>query len=200
MIIKYSQMHRADKYWQHSSTIWPVWLNGGMVLYELVVRTPLLSLKFQISRLFWARNFDIQAIIEWRFTLTRVGDMIITYSLHLRCFWMHLWTQYVTCKGCKTYSVSIHKIPLSCKYHFFILKGLFKYIWHLWPLSIYVSQHYNRLCCQVTGRNWLYEGQQRFWCKWSDKASILRYYIWRMMLLYIRLELDYLQKLSWVSK
>ena len=28
MIIAYSQMHRSDKYSQHSSIIWPVWLNG----------------------------------------------------------------------------------------------------------------------------------------------------------------------------
>ena len=28
MIITYSQMHRTDKYSQHSSIIWPVWLNG----------------------------------------------------------------------------------------------------------------------------------------------------------------------------
>ena len=28
MIITYSQMHRTDKYSQHSSIIWPVWVNG----------------------------------------------------------------------------------------------------------------------------------------------------------------------------
>ena len=28
MIKTYSQMHRTDKYSQHSSIIWPVWLNG----------------------------------------------------------------------------------------------------------------------------------------------------------------------------
>ena len=28
MIITYSQMHRTDKQSQHSSFIWPVWLNG----------------------------------------------------------------------------------------------------------------------------------------------------------------------------
>ena len=27
MIRRYSQMHRADKYSQHSSVIWPVWQN-----------------------------------------------------------------------------------------------------------------------------------------------------------------------------
>ena len=28
MIKAYSQMHRTDKYSQHSSIIWPAWLNG----------------------------------------------------------------------------------------------------------------------------------------------------------------------------
>ena len=28
MIKRYNQMHRTDKYSQHSSIIWPVWLNG----------------------------------------------------------------------------------------------------------------------------------------------------------------------------
>ena len=28
MIRTYSQMHHTDKYSQHSSIIWPVWLNG----------------------------------------------------------------------------------------------------------------------------------------------------------------------------
>ena len=28
-------MHRTDKYSQHSSTIWPVWLNGWVFVYEL---------------------------------------------------------------------------------------------------------------------------------------------------------------------
>ena len=35
MIIIYSQMHRADKYSQHCSIIWPVWLNGSVFVYEL---------------------------------------------------------------------------------------------------------------------------------------------------------------------
>ena len=35
-IIKtYSQMHRTDKYSQHSSIIWPVWPNGWVLFYEL---------------------------------------------------------------------------------------------------------------------------------------------------------------------
>ena len=31
----YSQMHRTNKYSQHSSTIWPVWLNGSVFVHEL---------------------------------------------------------------------------------------------------------------------------------------------------------------------
>ena len=35
MIIKYSHMHRTDKYSHHSTIIWPVWLNGSVFVYEL---------------------------------------------------------------------------------------------------------------------------------------------------------------------
>ena len=35
MIRRYSQMDRKDKYSRHSSIIWPVWLNGWMIVYEL---------------------------------------------------------------------------------------------------------------------------------------------------------------------
>ena len=35
MIRTYSQMLRTDKYSQHSSIIWPVWLNGWVFNYEL---------------------------------------------------------------------------------------------------------------------------------------------------------------------
>ena len=36
IVIKtYSQMHRTDKYAQHISIIWPVWLNGRVFVYEL---------------------------------------------------------------------------------------------------------------------------------------------------------------------
>ena len=35
MIRTYSQMHRTDKCSQHSSIIWPIWLNGLMFVYEL---------------------------------------------------------------------------------------------------------------------------------------------------------------------
>ena len=35
MIKTYNQMHRTDKYSQHSSIIWPVWLNCWVFVYEL---------------------------------------------------------------------------------------------------------------------------------------------------------------------
>ena len=35
MIITYSQMHRTDKYPQHSSIIWLVWVNSRVFVYEL---------------------------------------------------------------------------------------------------------------------------------------------------------------------
>ena len=37
MIITYSQMHRTDKYSQHNSIIWPVWINGWVFVYGLSV-------------------------------------------------------------------------------------------------------------------------------------------------------------------
>ena len=35
MTTRYSQMHRTDKYWEHSSIIWPVWPNGWVIVYEV---------------------------------------------------------------------------------------------------------------------------------------------------------------------
>ena len=35
MIITYSQLHLTDKYSQHSSIIWPVWLNGWVFVYQV---------------------------------------------------------------------------------------------------------------------------------------------------------------------
>ena len=51
-------MHHADKLSQHSSTIWPVWLNGMMLVYKLSdcgFLISLQSLNSQISCLFSAR-------------------------------------------------------------------------------------------------------------------------------------------------
>ena len=35
MIIAYIQMHRTNTYSQHSPIIWPVWLNGWVLVHEL---------------------------------------------------------------------------------------------------------------------------------------------------------------------
>ena len=59
MIKTYTQMHRTDKYSQHSSIIWSVWLNRWVFVYELSVcrfECRYSHLQPQISRLFWARS------------------------------------------------------------------------------------------------------------------------------------------------
>ena len=87
-------MHGTDNYSQHSSIIWPVWLNGSVFVYELSGRG------FQSSYIHLTSDFapvsskeflDIQAAIEFEFTLKRVSNMIRTYSqfpirVH-RCSW-----------------------------------------------------------------------------------------------------------------
>ena len=35
IITAYSQMHWTDEYSQHSSIIWPIWLNGWVFVYKL---------------------------------------------------------------------------------------------------------------------------------------------------------------------
>ena len=56
MIRTYSQMHRTDKYSQHSSIIWPVWLNGWVFVYELS------GCRFESS---WSHlNFRFRACFE----------------------------------------------------------------------------------------------------------------------------------------
>ena len=79
-----SQMDRTDKYSQHSSIIWPIWLNGWVFVYELSG----CGLKSRCSHL----NFRYRACFEqgvpWHsgnyrlcgFTLKCGRDMIGTYS------------------------------------------------------------------------------------------------------------------------
>ena len=71
------------------------WLSNGLRTKWLCVRIPLLSLKLQVSRLFWARKhsgkkekfkfLDTQETIECRFTLKDVRDGV--YSLHTDSHW-----------------------------------------------------------------------------------------------------------------
>ena len=45
-MITYSQLISTDKYSQHSSIIWPVWLNAWVLVYKwLWIQAPLVSLK-----------------------------------------------------------------------------------------------------------------------------------------------------------
>ena len=48
-------MHRTDKFWQHSSIIWPVWLNGWVIGYQLSgfrVETRCSLLNFRLNACF----------------------------------------------------------------------------------------------------------------------------------------------------
>ena len=66
MIRTYSQMHRTDKYSQHSSVIWPVWLNGRVFVYELSgcgFDSSWSHLKFLLAWIDWARAFDFRICV-----------------------------------------------------------------------------------------------------------------------------------------
>ena len=63
MIITYSQMHRTDKYSQHSSIIWPFWLNGWVFIYELSG----CGYEFRcyhFSVVFWEVNITFESILK----------------------------------------------------------------------------------------------------------------------------------------
>ena len=95
MIRTDSQMHRTDKYSQHSSIIFPVEINGWVFVYELSVcgfesryghlnlwfcacfeqGVPWHSGNYEV----WLHS-DIQATLECGFTLKRVRNMIRTDS------------------------------------------------------------------------------------------------------------------------
>ena len=68
MIRTYSQMHCTDKYSQHSSIIWPVWLNGWVFVYEVsgcmfkfiaVIKGYLCYKKFFAINLFFALDMSL---------------------------------------------------------------------------------------------------------------------------------------------
>ena len=84
IIRKYSQMHHTDRYSQHSSIIWPVWLNGRVFVYKLWgcgFQSSCCHLKFKFFSPVLIKEFlDIEATIECGFTLKRVLDMIRKYS------------------------------------------------------------------------------------------------------------------------
>ena len=116
MIKTYSKMHHTDKYSQHSSIIWPIWLNDWVFVYELSgcgFESPLQSLKLQISHLFGARSFltfrQLQSVNSlWNAYL----DMIRTcsqmhrtdkYSQHSSIIWpvwLNGWVFVYELSGC----------------------------------------------------------------------------------------------------
>ena len=82
MIRTCNQMHRTDKYSQHSSIIWPFWLNSWVFVYELSgygFEFCCCHLNFRYRACF--KGFlDIQATIECGYILKRVPDMTRRYS------------------------------------------------------------------------------------------------------------------------
>ena len=88
MIITYCQMHRTDKYSQHSSFIKKKyqaslanWLIIRLRTKWFLVRIALQSLKLQIWSLLQARSsLTFRQTKECGFTLKLVRDIIITYS------------------------------------------------------------------------------------------------------------------------
>ena len=84
MIKTYNQMHRTDKYSQHSSIIWPVWLNGWVFVYKLSG----CGFESRCSHLIFRYGACFEQGVPWhsgktvecRFTLKLARDMIKTYN------------------------------------------------------------------------------------------------------------------------
>ena len=128
MIRTYNQLHRTGKYSQHSSIIWPVWLNGWVFVYELSgcgFESSCSSLKFQNFAPASSKEFlDIQATIECGFTLKRVRGMIRThsqmhrtgkYSQHSSIIWpvwLNGWVFVYELSGCGFESSCSHSQPI----------------------------------------------------------------------------------------
>ena len=83
-MITYNQMRRTDKYSQHSSIIWQVWLNGWLFVYGLSgcgFESCYCHLNFRYGACFnIRRSLTFRQTIEGGFTLKLVRDMIITYG------------------------------------------------------------------------------------------------------------------------
>ena len=78
----YSKMHHTDKYSQHISIIWPVWLSGWVFDYKLSgcgFESSCSDLNFRFCTCF-EQGVDIRATIECGFTLKCICDMIRTCS------------------------------------------------------------------------------------------------------------------------
>ena len=83
MIRTCSQMHCTDRFTQYSSIMWPVWLNGWVLLYELSgcvfdSRWSYLNLRYCAC---FEQGVPWHSGKECRFTLKCVRDAIRRYSL-----------------------------------------------------------------------------------------------------------------------
>ena len=64
MIITYSQVHPTDKYSQHSSIVWPIWLNDWVFVYKLSgcgfesCCCHLINLYISYTLTIWLRNLN----------------------------------------------------------------------------------------------------------------------------------------------
>ena len=82
MIKIYSQMYRTDKYSQHSSINWPVWLNGGVLDYELSgcgFEFSYLDL-FEIISSFWL----VAKIIRWKRSKSIFSFFLTKYNFYFQ--------------------------------------------------------------------------------------------------------------------
>ena len=136
-------MYRRGKYSQHSSIIWPVWLNGWLFVYDLGgcgFEPRCCQLKLQIWRLLWARILLIfRKTIECGFCLKLVRDMIITYSQPRGRYkyskhsyiiwpvWKNGWRFVYKSNRCGCQSRCCHFFS-HVKIFFFIFKKLFLFI------------------------------------------------------------------------
>ena len=76
MMITYNQMQHADKYSQHSTIIWPVWLNGWVFIQESSGCGFTSDMVPASSKEFLA----FRQTTECGFNLKLVRDMITTYN------------------------------------------------------------------------------------------------------------------------
>ena len=120
----YSQMHRTDKYSEHSSIIWSVWPNGWVFVYELSssgFESSCSHLTFRFRACF---EQGAQATIEYGFTLKYVRDMTRTYSHKVSFFtFCLLLFAFVYCKSaCLSFCnyVFFKCLPVSVSVIFFV--------------------------------------------------------------------------------
>ena len=82
MIRTYSQMHRADKYSEHSSIIWTIWLHGWVFVCELS------GCEFEKLRLSQETSFLIKkAWIKLLISERNYLHYLLSYSNLIWCEW-----------------------------------------------------------------------------------------------------------------